>query len=89
VRANPNWRYVNPMHVGRLMRQDALTAATKYQQLSNTEGGAFDLQKFRTVVSDDITKPGRRMVTAWERISQDRAKRGVSRRARILAKRAA
>jgi len=72
--------------IGLAMRTEAVAAATKYEQLSNREAGQRDLEKFRTVVNPDGAFASRRMVTRWEGICRDRAKQGLSRRQRILAK---
>jgi hypothetical protein len=58
----------------------------KYQQLSCRDAGQFD-KKFRAV---DAEGNGVRIpVTGWEKVCRDRAARGVSRSARLKAKKEA
>ncbi len=59
---------------------------TKVQQLSLRESGEWD-RRFHIAVGE--TGVTRRVTTAWQHVCLDRAKRGVSRKARIAAKRAA
>ena len=54
--------------------------STTYQKLSCKEGGAFDYKRQQTGVWRD---------TRWTEVCRDRQKRGISRSARIRARRTA
>jgi len=65
-------------------REDTVKDTQKDKQMSLREAGQFDM-KFH-IGGSDLT---RMITTGWTHICQDRQKRGISRKARINAKKAA
>jgi hypothetical protein len=81
------FRQSAPSVVGKGLADQAEQAAEKYQKLSLSESGKFDT-KFH-ILGDGGSVVGRTLQTNWDRVCRQRATTGVSRKARIKAKKTA